>query len=426
MAALTAQQTLPLQLEKVAPNIAEAIEASGILAKFLGTGGQGSERVSLRSFRVRLKTALASNPQQIGLDTGALPPGLGDRWDQMLLSPVAWCLGVQYSQLAQLTAEGDGVATDNGVTQTIADIARQAANSRDIFLQTPGDGSLASIDSTSGANFINLRSASTTVIDGRRASLLKEQQTVQIMSPTYVLRGTCTISQVFKGLGQTQQIQVDAIPGGTVAGDLVIVGGASPGAPQFVNGIPTFVSTSTLGNLYGISRALPYVVANGVNLSNTAQVTKPVFRIAENQIVQRLGPDGLEDQFYHTHPSQLQAFEELAFGDSYVPLEGGKGGSYDPLFADFTINKRKILRNPHADQTRWDLLLKKAWGEVKWGSGHFWLKTRAGQMIFPVMDPTTGLPTVQEVMYWVEATQWFVNSPMAQGGVTGCRVPQGN
>src|SRR5437660_1216306 len=140
---------------------------------------------------------------------------------------------------------------------------------------------------------------------GRGAHLLKEQQIVQIMSPAYVLRGTAQIQQVFKGLGQTQQVQVDAVPGGVVAGDLVIVAGAAQGAPQFVNGIPVFVSTSTVGNLYGISRALPYAVANGVNLSNNSQVTKPVFRIAQNQIIQRLGVSKLKTQIWHTHPSHL-------------------------------------------------------------------------------------------------------------------------
>jgi hypothetical protein len=428
MPPLTAQQALPLMLEKVAPNIAEAIEATGILAKYIGTGGS-AERVSLRSFRARLLTALASNPQQIGLDSGALPAGIGNKWDQMLMQPVSWCLGVQYSQLAQLTSDGEGVATDNAVAKTIADVARQATRSRDIFLQSggsTGDGSLGSIDSTSGANFINLRSVTTSTIDGRGARLMLEQQTAQVMSPAYVLRGTMTIQQVFKKLGSTQQIMVDAIPPGTVAGDLIIVGGATPGAPAFINGIQVFVNTSTLGNLYGISRALPYVIANGINLSNTAQVTKPVFRIAENQIIQALGPEGLKDQFYHTHPTQVQALEELAFGDSYVPLEGGKAGAYDPMFASFTINGRKVLMNPHADMTRWDLLLKSTWNTIRWGPGMFWLKTRTGQMVFPVMDPTTGLPTVQEVMYYVLAEQFYSANPIAQGGVTGAKAPTGN
>lgn len=425
MPALTAQQALPLQLEAFAPYIAETVEVDGELARLLGNGNGGATRVSLRSFRARLKTALASHAAQINLDTGTMPPGIGNKYDQFLLTPVAWTIPVQYSQLAQLVGEGDNVATDNAVTDTIADVARQVINFRDIFLQTPGDGSLASVDSTTG-NFINLRSSITTTIDGRGAHLMKEQQTVQVMSSAYVLRGTCTIQNVYKSLGATQQIQVDAIPGGTVAGDLIVVAGAAPGAPAFINGIPTFVSTSTVGNLYGISRALPYVVANGVNLSNTSQVTKPVFRISENQILQRLGKKGLKNQFYHTHPSQLQALEELAFGDSYVPLEGGKAKAYDPLFSDITINGRPVYINVHADQTRWDLLLKEAWNQIKWGPGGFWFKLRSGQMVFPIVDPTTGTITTQEAMYWVQAEQNYVNNPMAQGGITGAKIPQAN
>lgn len=426
MPPLTAQQALPLQLEAFAPYIAETIEADGELAKILGNGNGGATRVSLRSFRARLKTALASNVAFVNLDTGSMPPGVGNKYDQFLLTPVSYTIPVQYSQLAQLVGEGENVATDNAVTDTIADVARQSINFRDIFLQTPGDGSIGSVDSTTGGTFINLRSASTTVIDGRGAHLCKEQQQVQIMSPAYVLRGSCTIQNVFKGLGQTQQIQVDAIPAGTVAGDLVIVSGLPAGAPQGINGLPVFINTSTVGNLYGISRALPYVVSNGVNLSNAAQVTKPVFRIAQNQIIQRLGVKKLKNQFWHTHMAQLQAMEELGFADTYVPLESGKAGMYDPLFADFTINGRKVFINPHADMTRWDLILKESFNTIKWGPGAFWFKLRSGQMVFSVVDPTTGMPTAQEAMFWVIAEQWYCSNPIANGGITSCKVPQGN
>lgn len=421
---MTSADSLPLQLEAFSPYIAETVEADGELARLLGNGNGGATRVSTRSFRARLKTALASQAAQINLDTGTLPTGIGNKYDQMLLQPVAWTVPIQYSQLSQ-QMEGANVSTENPVTDTISDVVRQVNNFRDIFLQTPGDGSLASIDSTAGAT-ITLRSTSTATIDGRGAHLLKEQQTVQIMSPAYVLRGTCTVQSVFKGLGLTQQITVDAVPGGTVAGDLVMVAGASAGAPQFINGIPVFVNTSTAGNLYGISRALPYVVANGINLGNTAQVTKPVFRIAQNQIIQRLGKGKLKNQFWGTHPSQLQSMEELAFADSYVPLDGGKARSYDPLFADFTINGRTVFINPHADQTRWDLLLKEAWNTIKWGPGMFWFKLRSGQMVFPVIDVATGTPKTQELMYYVVSEQWYVNNPVIQGGITGAKAPQGN
>ena len=82
--------------------------------------------------------------------------------------------------------------------------------------------------------------------------------------------------------------------------------------------------------------------------------------------------------------------------------------------------------NPHADQTRWDLLLKEAWNTIKWGAGMFWFKLRSGMQVFPVVDPTTGMPTVQEAMFYCIAEQWYVNNPVAQGGITGAKIPQAN
>jgi hypothetical protein len=429
MPALTAQQALPLQLEAFSPYIARAIEADAELSRYLGNGNGGATKVSLRSFRARLLTAHAGAVAQFDLDNGSMPMGDGDQWNQFLLSPIAWTKPIQYSQLAQLVGEGENVATNNSVTETIQGVIETVQMYRDMFLQGPGDGSLASVDSLPGGNFINLRSTITATIDGRGAHLVKPQQKVQIMSNAaggYVLRGSATIQQIFNSLGATQQIQVDAIPAGVVAGDLIIVDGAAPGAPQFINGIPFFVNSSTIGNVYGISRSLPYVVASGLNLSNTAQVTKPVFMIAENQIKQRLGKKGLKNQFYHTHPSQLQAYAELAFTDTVVPLPGGTAGKYDPMFREFAINGRMILENIHADSTRWDLLLKEAWNVIKWGPGMFWFKNRGGQSVFQVMDAATGGITVQEQMFYCVAEQWYVNSPMSQGGIQQAKVPQSN
>jgi hypothetical protein len=428
MPAGTALSNLPLQLETFAPTIADAVESEGIFAKEIGSGSDGGAvRASLRSFRAQLLYAYASAPTFIGLDTGTMPSGVANQYNQFLLSPVSWCLPVQYSQLMQLTGEGKDISVTNPVTQTLAKIVTECTRTRDIFLQTPGDGSLGSIDSFTGANFINLRSATTTVIDGRAAHLMQEQQPVQVMSPGYVLRGTCNIINVYKGLGVTQQIQVDQVPAGSVAGDLVIAAGLPAGAPQGINGIPVFVNTNTLGNLYGLARSLPYVFANGVNLSNTAQVTKPVFVIAENQIMQRLGMQALnDDYFWHTHLAQVQSLDELAFNDQLLPLAGGTVAKYDPFIKTKSINGRRIMINPHADYTRWDFLRKKSWNHIKWGPGMFWFKNRGGQMVFQMTDPSTGTPTAMELMYYVVAEQTWIDNPISQGGVTQAKVPQGN
>lgn len=425
MPGLTAASALPLAVQGIEPMIAEALEAEAKLAKLLGSGEGGATQVSLIAFRVRLQTALPGAVAQVNLDTGSLPSGSASQWDQMTLTPISYVVPIQYSQLAQMTSEGgQSVATDNAVAKTIADVAKQAASWRDIFLQTPGDGSLASVASTASQT-ITLNSGTTTTVDGRRAQLIRQGQQIQIMSPAYVLRGACNVQRVYDQLGSTQSILVDNIPPGVIAGDLIIVAGATPGGPQFINGIPFFVNTSTLGNLYGISRSNPYVVANGVPLGG-AQVTVPSLRLAANQVIQRLGDDGLADQFWHTHPSQKQAYEEVALSMSYIPLQNGKADSFDPLFQNFSIDGRPIYFNIHADQTRWDLLLKKSWKTVKWGKGMFWLKTRDGRAVFPQMDPTTGNPTVQELMYYTIAEQFFVQNPIAQGGLTNAKVPQNN
>jgi len=52
--------------------------------------------------------------------------------------------------------EGDKVATDSAVAQTIADVVDVCIHSRDIFLQTPGDGSLGSVDSTTGDRYCTI------------------------------------------------------------------------------------------------------------------------------------------------------------------------------------------------------------------------------------------------------------------------------
>ena len=175
----------------------------------------------------------------------------------------------------------------------------------------------------------------------------------------------------------------------------------------------------------GLSRGNSYVVANGVNASNST-ITLPLLRLSQNQIVQALGADGLKGQIWHTHPSQLQAYEELGFQLQYVPLEGGKAKNFDGLYQKMTIDGREIISNVHADQTRWDLVNVKAWGKVKWGNPPFWFKNRGGQTVFQQYDTASGNPQSVEKSYLVDAIQFYVDNPKSLGSVTSCKVPAGN
>jgi hypothetical protein len=209
---------------------------------------------------------------------------------------------------------------------------------------------------------------------------------------------------------------------------LIIMQGLPGGAPVGPNGIPVFVSTLTAGTLLGLPRILSYVQANGVNAGNS-QLSVPMLRIAENQPLQRLGDKSQEGLFWHWHPSESQAYEELGWMLQYIPLQGGKAGDLDLLFnkPGMRVNGRKIYENIHADQTRGDLLNKDVWCMVKWGAETpYWLKSRTGAMFFPVYDQTTGLVTTNETAYQQEAYQWGCGNPSTQGGFFSARVPTGN
>src|SRR5437588_11745284 len=166
--------------------------------------------------------------------------------------------------------------------------------------------------------------------------LLHLGQKVQVFTSNFITaRGSCTVTSIANTLGGTQSVTVDAVPAGTVAGDIIVVDGLATGNDPFINGIPVFHSTATTGTLMGLSRANSYVVANGVNASSSS-ITLPLLRLAQNQIVQALGADGLKGQIWHTHPSQLQAYEELGFQLQYVPLSDGKAKNFDGLFQKMT------------------------------------------------------------------------------------------
>ena len=422
MPQLTASSATALQLEDVNDVIPLLVESSHCLDARIKDNGR-STRVSIKSYRIRIQTALTGAVAKINLDGGTLPSGGSSQWDQFTVTPLAYAVPIQYTRLADLVGEPKNVATVNPVSKTIADAAIYVQRMRDVFLQTNGDGKLAAVDSGYAGGGANPIVLAATPFGAR---LLHQGQKVQIFTSNFVtIRGSCTITGIANTLGGAQSITVDIVPANTAAGDIVVVDGLATGNDPFINGIPVFHSTATTGTLMGVNRSNSYAVANGVNAANST-ITLPILRLAQNQIVQALGAEGLKGQIWHTHPSQLQAYEELGFQLQFVPLEGGKAKSFDGLYQKMTINGREIINNLHADQTRWDLVNVKTWGKIKWGNPPFWFKNRGGQTVFQQYDQATGNPQSIEKSYLVDAIQFYVDNPKSLGSVTSCKVPAGN
>jgi hypothetical protein len=413
-------------LEDVNDVIPMLVELSNKLDARIKDNGRATQ-VSTKSYRVRIQTADVGDVAKFNLDGGTLPTGGSSTWDQFLVTPLAFVKPIEYTRLADITGDGKTVASTNPVSKTIADCVKGIQVQRDMFLQTAGDGKIGQVLSTyagGGANPVTLEPSPW------GARLMRRGQKIQVMTNAFALRATAVITNVVKTLGATQSITLDVVPGATVAGDFIVLAGiAAGGADPFINGIPVFHSTSGAGTLLGISRANNYVVANGVN-ANGAQITLPVLRLAMNQVLVELGDEALKDQLFHTHPSQLAAYEELGFKIQTMYSNNGKFNDkgFDGMLntRKMTIDGYEIISNLHADNQRWDFTNVKSWGKVKWGQGTFWFKNRGGQTVFQQYDITTGTPKAVENSYLVDCVQYYVDNPKLLSSVTGAKLPTGN
>lgn len=416
MAQLSATDTLAVQLEAVSPELPLLVEKEGTLDAMIYDGGK-SEMVSNRNFRIPMQTALPGAVAMISLDGGDLPRGGKPAFDVGTVTPLAFCVPLEYTELAKRTGAGGNVSTVNIISKSIAQCMDALRNNRDKFLQTDGTGKLATVTSVA-ALIITLNA---TPFGSR---LLARNQKVQVFNGN-TLRGSCTITDIGNELGGTQTITVDAVPGGTVGGDFIRVDGVANTTPIFLNGIPVFHSTSTAGSLLGIARTNSYVVAHGVN-AGSAQLTLPMIRVAKNQIRQSLGEDAVKGLKVHLHPTQVQAYEELGFQLQQVTLNDGKASNLDLMFSGKkSMDSMELIENIHADQTRIDLMNLDVWGKVKWGDGPFWYEVE-GQRIWPIPSTTAGQWTTGVVCWLTDALQYYVNNAKALGSITSLAIPVGN
>lgn len=417
MAQLQSVDTVAVQLEAVAPELPLLVEKETKLDSRIQDAGK-SQRVSTRNFRIPMQVALPGAVAKVNLDGGDFPRGGKSKYDVGQVTPLAYCVPLEFTKLADMTGSGGSVSTIDVVTRNIADCMAALRLNRDKFLQTDGTGKLATVTSVAGS-VITLNSTPF------GARLLAVGQKVQVFNGN-ALRGSCTITDISQGLGNTQTVTVDAVPGGTIGGDFIRVDGVENGAPIFLNGIPVFHSTSGAGSVLGISRANSYVVANGVNASS-ASITQPMIRLMKNQIRQRLGDDALKGLVMHTHPSQVAAWEELGFQIQTAPLNNGKAGDFDPMYTGRkTMDGHEIIENIHADQTRVDALNFKVWGKVTWNKGPFWYEVE-GQRMWPIPAAGAGGGWSSGVItFLVDCIQYYANNMAGLGSITSLAVPAGN
>lgn len=412
MAPMTAQAAVNLQLEQVSPIMNLAVEKANSLDKYIQDNGR-STKVGIKSFRVPFETALPATGSKIDLDstTQGLPAGGGSEYQQGTVTPLATCVTIEWSKLAELV-QGPEQSVHPTVAKQVGRATDRIKQLRDIGLQTDGKAKLATITVVDLANRILTLNTSRLIVKNQPIAIFNGDNR----------RNTCNVTKVNKSLGGTQSIVVDAVPAGTIAGDVVRLDGVEDGAPRWVDGIPVFHSNATNGTVMGVDRGNDYVVANGIDAGN-GQVTQPILLLPFNQILTALGEeDVLKDLVLHTNTAQVAALEEMGWQLQTIPMEGGGYGNFDPLFkGKKQVNGRPIIVNIHADDTRWDYMSLKAWGKVKWGNPPFWFDQGNGK-VFPIYA-ANGSPTSGARSFLIDTNQYFVDNFKALSSITNAKKP---
>jgi hypothetical protein len=414
-----------LTLEGVSDVINENLITSDTLISQFRNGR--AQRVSNRLYRIVQQIALAGgDSRSVQPDGGALPLGSFSQYIAGGVTPVSLSTAMNWTELmAMVGVKVDGVAIQSAITKGLGDLTTMMKNWEDIGMHTDGTGSLATLSAAPpNAGTVNLNA---TPFGARNIEI---GQTVDVVNPVgNITRCSLTISNKGALLGAQQYFNSvqNALAGTTGNGnpttsDIVRYGGLTDGVPKWLNGLRYLVSYSIIGELHGVPRSTPQVVANGFDMGGSA-ITRSAIQLLLSQRRARIKESEVGTDFWYTHDSQVNSLKEIGYDLEYIPLAGGEAEGFDPFFRGApTIEGKPIKWGQHADQQAWYLLCPKAVGRVMFKEPYFPLVN--GSRVYNTYN-SGGTPNLQYASAYLNFEQFFTDLAPAHGVITGCGVPAG-
>lgn len=408
-----------LTVEGIDPMIPQLLVTGKTLAMKLSNSK--ATRVSNRLYRIVMQIALAGGDGQlVNPDGGPMQLGSPAQWIAGGVTPTYISTGVNWTELtAMIGQKVDGVAIQNVVSKGLTDIVKMNKNWQDIGLHTDGTGTLATLQSAPSGKTVTLVP---TLFGARNIEI---GQSVDIVNPTgNVKRGSLTVANKTAYLGSAQTFTyTGADVAGATTNDIVRFGGLTDGVPKWINGLRYMINISNTGELHGIPRTTPQVVANGFDMAGSS-ISRPAIQLLISQRRARVDDETSDDYFWYTHDTQKQSLKEIGYDLQFIPMQGGKAQSFDPFFDNegILIEGKQIAIGNHADQQAWYLITPESIGWVKFGDP--WFPEVNGSRAWNTYSQS-GVANFQKVTNFVNPMQSYCNNAPAQGCITGCGVPAG-
>lgn len=369
---------------------------------------QTVDPASNRATRIPLLVSVGGTFQQVNMDGGSVGDTGGPVWQTATLTPFYYTSGFSYTLLAKYATTGQerGIKSATGEVMRLA--VKQFKAFMDTLMNTAGNGVIGTITSVATNTF-------TMTTDGFKEELVFVGQNVQVYNAGLTTnRGSSTVSS-FDPVGHT--ITVAAAPGGTVATDVLVIGGLSGTltAQSSLFGIQYHQSDATSGIWLGLNRStVPQVVTPSIN-AGSATLTTGMIRGALNRIRINLG-----DNFFNTertkliaylHPAQSDSYESIAIQISAIWKEPTGNQDVDVMFNNqdgLKMSNVPVVQSIHQDRTRVDFLCLGYWGRIVATDTGF--LTIGDKIVWPKIDTSTvpgGLLATEQ--FWLKTGQQMYN-----------------
>jgi hypothetical protein len=422
----SASQTEVLMLETINRDIdlLENVE-TGLDKRFSDMGKQ--TEASLRAFRVPLQTEMGGGFSSFNSDGGAYPAGLGPGYDQGQMTPYEVIIATSFTELAaRIPGSGPNVEVVNPIDKAIADMQKKMSKKRNMLLQTSNTGQIGTVNATyagAGANPVTMAA------DPFGARLIDTHDTIQVFnSADNSLRGVASVQdKQSNSVGGTDSITLDAVPGGTVAGDFIMVNGVAATTPLFFQGLQYIISPSSTGEYLGMSRSLSYTQAPALN-ANGAPLTLGTVLAFLTRMMQPLGMDAFESEraknFWYGHPAQWFAYQTLGFAEQTVMITGEKTPKYDGVprpFGAKTIAGIEFANDTTAAISKLYFMDQATMVRCRFHKGPQMLPGPLKGMYWPRIS--NGSYTTQNDVYFYDAVNYATRNPWANGVIYGLAIP---
>jgi hypothetical protein len=417
----TNTNSIALQLEKVRTSVPMAFEAEDVLLDLFEERGD-IEKVSSRAVRVPIKLRPGGKATQGTGDFDDMGRGSGSIWDFATVSTLPLRFAVEVSKLAEYATDEKSKSVENVATEEVANGMEMFKAFLDRLTQTNGTGLLDNI----GATYAGGGSTTFPVVN---PNMFYYNQDIQVYNAAMTVnRGICTVIAVDPLL---KTIVVNVLPGGTIAGDALVINialGTSGANPSSLQGLQYSHVDSSAGSWQNLARSAypealktPHVAAGGAGL------TPAMARLAMAKIERVLGVKRAQKEplVAYMNIDMRAAWENTGIQISEIIMNDVTGKNMPDILreeAPKTMGGRRIITSIHALPARIDfIMLKHWWRAVTKAIDYF---EEGGQTVFQLYGTSGGLLSGY-IFYFEVFMQIGMDLPRFGAFIDGLALPAG-